>query len=317
MLTFDSDGKADLTASKIGGSSVAFFKIGDLSAGDRIVVDVRTASGDLDPVAGIFDANENIIAFNDDRVIDGSNLNPLIDIVLRANDSIFVGVTPFPGAGTSGTYRVIVNITRNVGVPTPTGQTVFFNWAGGNNITVANVGTFDLNPFSAVDVGLSSGVTTQLKNRVEAIVAERYAGLNIRFLSSDRDARPSTAHTTVHFGGFNRAAFAISEQIDTFNEDQSDDTIVFTESFNGAFSRLPGLESMATAIGNTTAHEIGHLLGLIHTKQASDLMDTTGGNDSILANQEFERAPLDDSVFPTGFQDSAELLAWILGTVGL
>lgn len=316
-LTFDSDGKADLTASRIGGSSVSFFKIGDLAAGDRIVVDVRTASGDLDPVAGIFNANEDIIAFNDDRVVDGSNLNPLIDIVLRESDSVFVGVTPFPGAGTSGTFRVIVNITRNVGVPTPSGQTVYFNWAGGNNITVPNVGTFDLAAFSAADVGLNATQTTQLKSRVEAIVAERYNGLKITFLSSDRDPKPATAHTTVHFGGFNRAAFAISEQIDTFNADQSDDTIVFTESFNGAFSRSPLLEPMAVAMGNTTAHEIGHLLGLIHTKAASDLMDTTGGNDSILLNQEFERAPLDDSVFPTGFQDSFELLSWILGTVGI
>lgn len=316
-LTFDSDGKADLTASRIGGNSVSFFKIGDLAAGDRVVVDVRTASGDLDPVAGIFNASEDIIAFNDDRAVDGSSLNPLIDIVLRANDSIFVGVTPFPGAGTSGTFRVIVTITRNVGVPTPTGQTVYFNWAGGNNISIPNVGTFDLTPFTAADVGLASNATAQLKTRVEAIVAERYSGLNIKFLSSDRDPIPTASHSTVHFGGFNRAAFAISEQIDTFNADQADDTIVFTESFNGAFSRLPGLESMAVAIGNTTAHEIGHLLGLIHTKAATDLMDTTGGNDSILVNQEFERAPLDDSVFPTGFQDSFELLTWILGAVGI
>lgn len=316
-VTLDDDGKADLTASRIAADDVTFFRLGDFAAGDRIVVDVKSTSGNLDPVAAIFDAAEDIFAFNDDRAADGSDLNPFLDVVFREAGAYFLGVTPFPGAGTSGAYRVTVTVERGVGIDVPSGQTVFFNWAGGNGITVNNVGTFNLDPFSATDVGLSAGQTDALKQRVESIIADRYQGLNITFVSSDREREPGVAHSTVHFGGFSRTAFAISEQIDTLNADRSDDTIVFTESFNGAFSRSPSFEQMAIALGNTTSHEIGHLLGLIHTKQCNDLMDTTCGNDSIVVSQSFERGPLDDSVFPTGFQNSPELLAWILGQVGL
>jgi hypothetical protein len=314
-VALDSDGKADLTASRISGNDVTFYKIGDVFAGDRVVIDVRATSGNLDAVAAIFDANEDIFAFNDDRTADGSNLNPLLDVVIRADGAYFLGVTPFPGAGTSGAYRVVVSVERGVGMVAPSGQVVYFNWAGGDGITVNNVGTFNLTPFDAADVGLPASQTDALKQRVEEIVADRYKGLNITFASSDRDKEPAVAHSTIEFGGFNRSAFAISEQIDTLNADHSDDSIIFTRSFNGAFSRLPSFEQMAIAIGNTTAHEIGHLLGLIHTKQCTDLMDTTCGNDSLVVPQEFERAPLDNSVFPTGFQDSPELLGWTLGLV--
>ncbi|MBI5863964.1 MAG: hypothetical protein HZB38_05570 [Planctomycetes bacterium] len=316
-LTFDDTGKVDLTASRISGSEVAFYRLGFLDAGDQVDVDVRASSGDLDPVAAIFDANDDVFAFNDDRVPDASDLNPKITAVAREGGEYFLGVTPFPGAGTSGQYRVVVRITRGVGVPQALGQVVYFNWAGGQNITVPNVGTFDLSPFKASDVGLPDSTTDTLKQRVEELVAQAYAGYNITFASSDDGSQPSGPHSTVNYGGFNRAAFAISEQIDTLNADQSDDTIVFTESFDGAFSRRPSTEPMAVAIANTTAHEIGHLLGLVHTKLCTDLMDTTCGNDSILAKQEFERGPLDDSVFPTGFQDSALLLAWTLGALPL
>jgi hypothetical protein len=74
---------------------------------------------------------------------------------------------------------------------------------------------------------------------------------------------------------------------------------------------------MAQAVGNTVAHELGHLLGLVHTADCEDLMDTSCGNDSILVPQHFGTALLDRSVFPLGLQNEAELLDWILGFVGL
>jgi hypothetical protein len=136
-------------------------------------------------------------------------------------------------------------------------------------------------------------------------------------LNSDDDALPADPHSTVYFGGTERSAFAVAEQIDTFNADQTDNAIVFTNSFRNAFTTTPSLQQMATAVGNTTAHEIGHLLGLVHTKDCTGLMDTTCSNDALLGVQVFKLSPLDDSTFPVGMQNAVELIEWAIGLAGL
>lgn len=314
-----SDGKATLTDSINRGGGVDIYKLSNLKPGDQVTVDVRATSGDLDPVAAIFDDLENMIAFNDDRTSDGSNVNPLIDFTIRGKaGDYFVGVAPFSVGNSSGNYRVSIDVVKGNGTgPAPEKQTIYLDFVGGNSITVENVGTFDLTPFSAADVGLPAGRTAALKAAIKQGVVDRYQGYNLQVITSDESPEPTTAHSNVYFGGFNRSAFAISQQIDTMNNDQNDDCIIFTESFKGAFTTTPTLDDMATAISNTVAHEVGHLLGMVHTKSCKDLMDTTCGNDSILTVQTFTRASVDESVFPVGFQDATEILTWVLGLAGM
>lgn len=317
-ITIDSEGKADLT-SRLSADELDIYKLGAFQVGDRVQIDIQATSGDLDPTAALFDEAETLVAFNDDRDQDSNtlNLNPLVDTrIAEAGHTYFLGVTPFPGGGSSGSYRIRVTVTHPSDSVTGTPQVVYFDWRGGNNIDVPNVGSFDLPVFDASDVGLPSSQTEALKDRIQQFVEARFVHVNLTIRSSDDGAPPAEDHTTVIFGGFNRSAFAISEKIDDGNKDPGDVTIVFAESFNGAFSLAPTLERIATAMGNTTAHELGHLLGLVHTVDCDDLMDTTCGNDSILVTQEFSRAQIDDSVFPVGFQDSAEILAWVLGLSG-
>lgn len=299
-------------------SDIDVYDLGLLTPGDRIYVDVRTISGDLDPVAAIFDSREYLVAYNDDREPDGTVLDPLIDIVIRGpEDRYYVGIIAYPGYASTGEYEAVVRIERGVGVPSPVLQVVYLNWAGGRNIQVPNVGRFDLAAFSATDVGLPSSQTEDLKNRVQQIIEDRYAGYNLIVLNSDDDVRPGIEHTTVHFGGSNRRAFAISEKIDTFNTDHADDAIVFTESYLGAFGSAPTFEQIAQALGNTVAHEVGHLLGLVHTRDCDSLMDASCSNVRILSPQSFQTARLDVSVFPFGFQPAEDILTWLLGLVGL
>jgi hypothetical protein len=178
------------------------------------------------------------------------------------------------------------------------------------------VGQFDLTPFDAGDLGESSDATEEIKDRVQQFVEDVYAGYNLVLLNSDDHPRPTGAHTTIYFGGNNRRAFAISEQVDAYNADAADDGIIFTRSYRLAFSIDPTVGEVSVAVGNTVAHEIGHLLGLVHTTDCNELMDSTCGNDRLLRPQEFGVAPLDERVFPLGSQNAADLLAWTLGLVG-
>jgi hypothetical protein len=317
-ITLGSDDEVEFTASIHSSKDADLYDLGELAPGDRLFIDVRTTSGNLDPLAAVFDEREYLLAFNDDRTPDASNLNPLIDVIIPGSAGhYYLGVAPYYGSGTTGEYSVLIRVTRGVGILDPEPQTVYLNWAGGRNIRIENVGTYNIDPFDAADLGPYEGRTEEMKDAIQNVVADRFEGFNLILLNSDDHAVPADPHSTVYFGGEERSAFAIAEQIDTFNADQTDNAIVFTDSFRDAFSTTPTLQQMATAIGNTTAHEIGHLLGLVHTADCTDLMDTTCGNDSLLREQVFKLAPLDVSIFPTGMQDALDLIGWAIGLAGL
>jgi hypothetical protein len=314
MLPLDSTGQLQFTGAIDHAGDIDVYELGTLSPGDRVYADVQRINGNLDAVAAIFDSREYLVAFNDDRTPDGSNLNPLIDIIIRGDtDAYYLAIIAYPGTSSFGQYQATVKVQRQVGEPPPQAQTVYLDWAGGDNIQVPNVGTFNLPPFSATQVGFPASQTKSLKQRVQEIVRDRYADYDLIVLSSDDNPQPSEPHSTVYFGGVDAQAFAISQQIDTFNKDPSDAAIVFTSGFPGAFSHTPSLEQMAQAIGNTVAHEVGHLLGLVHTADCSDLMDTSCANDRILSTQEFSTAPVDRSVFPFGMQPETDILSWLIG----
>ncbi|TWT45982.1 hypothetical protein RAS1_24190 [Phycisphaerae bacterium RAS1] len=300
-----------------GSDDLDLYNIGELKAGDGITVDVQSDGGDLDCVLALLDSRQQLIAFNDDRIPDGSDLNPRLSITLPGGQSgFFIGVTSFPGSTGTGKYTITIDVSPDGDTPSGTPQVVYLDFRGGEGIEVPNVGTFTLKPLDASDFGSGfAGKTAAIASAMAAEVRDAYAGLNLSVITSDeRDTPPSGDHSTVFFGGFDERAFAISESIDTFNADKNDRAIVFTESFGGrAFSKTPTQDELVQALGNTVAHEIGHLLGLVHTADCADLMDSTCGNNRILEPQAFKNGVLDPMVFPVGSQDSDERLAWILG----
>jgi hypothetical protein len=299
------------------------YNLGTLNAGDHLYVDVRAVDSQssgrqLDLVAAVFDSREYLHAYNDDREQDTSDLNPLLDFVLRGESgTYYLAITSYYESSATGRYRATVQITRAVGVPDASPQVVYLNWKGGQNIRIENVGVYNLAPFDAADLGPYFGTTAVMKDLIQAGVQSRFADFNLIVLNSDDHDVPAVPHSTVYFGGNNEQAFAIAQQIDTLNADPSDNAIVFTESFRDAYVVAPTMEQMAVAVGNTVAHEVGHLLGLVHTAECSSLMSTGCANHTRLELLEFKLAMLDDSVFPVGYQAAREILGWILGFVGM
>ena len=66
-------------------------------------------------------------------------------------------------------------------------------------------------------------------------------------------------------------------------------------------------------LGNVASHEIAHLLGLNHTQDPTELLDTTATAGQMLHDQDFHLAPLNEDVFPIGYQDADSLLAETVG----
>ena len=57
------------------------------------------------------------------------------------------------------------------------------------------------------------------------------------------------------------------------------------------------------------------MLGLYHTRDPRDVMDTTGTAWELAGDQRFDRAALESSVFPVGLENSPMLLRDTVGQV--
>jgi hypothetical protein len=289
------------------------YALTNLFAGDELIIDLQRTSGNLDGVLTLYSPDQTLHAFNDDRDTVNDDRNPRMSVTLRGLDgTYFLAVGGFPTLNTVGGYDITVDITRGNGAPSAEPAIVFLNWAGGLLDSPA-FPRQTIAPFSAEDVGFRAAQTEALKDLVQQIVADRYSKFNLTVLNSDDHAIPAAPHSTIFFGGTNPRAFGLAEQIDIQNRDPSDVAVIFSSTFDGAFSRSPTLTEMATAIGNTTAHEIGHLLGLVHTRDCASLMDGTCSNNALLATQTFREAPLDGNTFPLGAQNADQWLGWLLG----
>jgi hypothetical protein len=160
-------------------------------------------------------------------------------------------------------------------------------------------------------------MTAVVRSQIDATVLQNYEGLSLDVRVLPPDPLPvSVAYSTVLFGGRSPDAFGISQDVDSFNSNHSDMSIVFTGMFTPArFGRVLSATELGTAIGNIAAHELGHLLGLNHVDNVNDVMDPSGGTLTLLGDMHFLTSPLDPMIAPIGTQDSFLLLLETLGAM--
>lgn len=309
-VTLDSDNTVELSGT-INGAEVDVYDLGPMSAGDRLKVRVVAATGSvLDPTLAIFDADEQVFAINDDIDLAGGDFNSEVDdFIADAGDHYFVCITKFFTGSAGGAYVATIEITRGGTAPTPPMQYLLLNFAGGL-ATIKGEGSFNLDPFDAKDIDTAyDGHTAEIKQTITDTVKANFSATGIIIVTTDENpSLQEGTFSTLHFGAFSTTKFGVADDVDTGNRNRCDDGIIFTENFDDPFATQPSVEGIGIAIGNVAAHEAGHLLGLNHVADVTDLMDNTGSASTLLADQEFKTAPLSPSIFPFGDQNGVKLL---------
>ncbi|GMV98288.1 MAG: hypothetical protein AMXMBFR83_26400 [Phycisphaerae bacterium] len=318
-VVFDASDTAHLSGSISTADDIDVYALGPLSAGDRLVIDVEAVSGNLDAAIALFDEAGRLAFENDDRNYSLGQLDPFLNAVIRRDSSVyFLAISAAPLANSrskTGRYRIGIQLVRGGQVPPTAGQIVMLDFGGGT-IEIPGDATYTVGPFDAGDIDPSyAGLTAAVRQQVRATVVENFEGLalDVRVFPGD-SFPPAGTYSRVLFGGRNPSALGISQDIDAYNSNQADGSIIFTEMFTpDRFRRVLSAAELGTAIGNVATHEIGHLLGLNHVSNVSDLMDTTGGANTLLFDQEFMSSPLHGTIFGIGSQDGFLLLLETLG----
>jgi hypothetical protein len=308
-LALESDGSSAIRAEIAFAEDVDVYDIGPVLGGDRITLDVA-ATGGLDAVAAVFDENAGLFYLNDDRDFFARLVDPRLDfIVPRDVKRLYVVVASSPSLKSSGDYVMAVNVDAGVEVVTLNAQRVLLNFDGAPSVGFGGRPSVRIPNFDAGDMAESlRGRTDELIDMVMAEIRRDYAGLNVEIFSSRDGDAPAGDVSTVHFGSFDRALLGVAENIDEFNEKTVQDAIIFTDTFDVFAVLDPSIEEYAQALANVTSHEIGHLLGLVHTRDALGIMDISASLRGLMRDQSFSRSPLDAATFPVGFQDAPRTL---------
>jgi len=239
--------------------------------------------------------------------------NPLSHVLREDVATLRVGVAP-TSTSNGGAFSFRAALTGTTGVPAPRTQVVYLDFGGAAGLTVHSRRDIAFGPFNSGLVGDAYANDTEYFCRTIVDEVRRdYAGYDVIVWSSLDGPPPAAVHSVVHFGADGRGLLGLADSVDQYNVNLNQRAIVFTNSFSLYSGMRLSARQMAQIMPNTASHELGHLWGLYHTADPQHLMDTTGNVWDLVANQQFQRAPLEPTVFPYGQQNTPKLLTQIVG----
>lgn len=298
--------KVALTGSVFGKGVYEIFELGTSFAGDTWKITQTTQNGRYTIV--LLDNDFNMIRRG--LLQFGSNLQHTI----RADaEKIYVGVTPAYGTN-GGAYTLEAQVTSVDSVPAAVQQVVYLNYNAVSGVDVNFRQDLSHPAFDAAMLGSAyAGQTETIKAIILEQMQRDYAAYDIAFYTSDDGPPPQGTFSTVHFGGEGQGLLGLADNVDQYNSDTTQDAVVFVNTFQIYSVMQLSTSEMAQMVANTASHELGHLLGLYHTHDPGEVMDTSANAWELTEDQAFKRAPLDESVFPFGYENTPMLLQQIVG----
>lgn len=285
--------------------------LGPMSEGDRIFLSLCNLPGYANQYTAprysvmLLDAEFKLFAWYQD---DGVLLTPDTKLVVGHTSPNYYAVID---TGTS----IDIRVQRGVG-NTPRRQRIWLNFNGGDNVRVSDLAPQNIPPFDATFVGLNANDTVALRARILAKVRELFDAWDVDITTSD-DGVPERPYQTVYFSRFaftldDLFLYGVADYIDPRNDTLTGSAVIRCESFRQDFPGVTVAE-MGDLMGVVVAHECGHLMGLRHTSDSTDIMD---GEGAIATTQVFKSAPLLSSEqYNTGIgiQDAPQILNEVVG----
>lgn len=311
----DTSSGPQLIAGRLSSSGdVDVYDLGPVRPGDRVRVELQSGRG-LPAAFGLFDDSGATLLINDHRNVYLGRQGPFVDLTARrASSSCLVAIASTPGYDATGGYTLAASIEFPASIPQPRPDVFILDFSGGRNVKIGSRSAINVPSFDAANIspdfrGQTSAMVSQVVNRVR----EQFAPYDITILSTSEGPISESSASRIYFGAFDSALLGVAEGVDEYNATRSQNAIVFTDTFEVFNSIRPTVAGMSQAMANVAAHEIGHLLGLVHTQDPRDIMDVTASLRQLMQVQAFGRAPIYSTVFPLGQQDSAQLLLDAIG----
>lgn len=302
-----------ITAQRAGpGEALRMFDLGPTTAGDEWTF------------AFAFDGNADervVVALLDDRMrlVLRRNVRsgtPLRHVARRAASPLKLGVSG--GASAVASFTLEARVTGGLDPAAPSPQRVWLDFRGHDGLRMQDKPALSFPAFDSALLGARYvGRTRDVKDAIVETLRAQYADFGVEFSTSDDGGPPPSPYSTLYFGGWHDALLGTADAIDRYNADPGDRALIYVESF----ARYEGMQldpaQMGRMIGNTAAHELGHLLGLYHTAGADSTMDTLGSAWDYAGQRRLALFPLGPDVFPVGFDDAPLVLAETLGRAPL
>lgn len=299
--------RSSVSGSLSGSLSYDLYSVGPSARGDRWTISPSGLGGGAIVVA-LFDDQENLLAR--EYVTGAMRLTH----IMRENvGNVQIGVM-VPSGRHGGSYRLDVTIQPAATVPSPRRQLVWLNFGGATGVRVNGRAAISFAAFDGAMVGEAyTGHTQALKDAIVASMRADYQDYNVEIVTSDEAPEPTEPHAVIQFGGRSNGLLGLADSVDDYNADLSQTAVVYVENFEPYWTMKLTPDEMGVMIANVASHELGHLLGLYHTQDPTDTMDTTGSAWDLAGSQRFSRARLEPTVFATGMEDSPALLEQIVG----